>query len=292
MKTLFVLVSSVTFFIMTSPAQAQHITGAGAERNDPWNNCTECHGVDLNGGSGPSCMSCHNDFVSPDLPTNGHHGGDRFTPLNDCAPCHGADLTGLPFGVDWAPSCYDCHGPLWTPLPPISDPNGPYTVDVSQPVLFDGSGSYDHDGTIVSYYWDFGDGFVGSGVSPIHTYPAPGLYTVNLTVTDDGTLTDSATTTAVITFFDADQDGISDQLDNCLYRYNPSQTDCDQDFIGDTCDQDTQDRDGDGVDNSCDNCPDDLNFTQLDADGDGIGDVCDGTPGCGGCAQAPCETEC
>ena len=37
---------------------------------------------------------------------------------------------------------------------------------------FDASGSYDPDGTIVSYEWDFGDGDTGSGVTPSHTFPA------------------------------------------------------------------------------------------------------------------------
>ncbi len=82
--------------------------------------------------------------------------------------------------------------------PPVADPNGPYTGTAGQPVLFDGSGSFDPDGTIVSYAWDFGDGNTGTGVSPSHTYAAVGSYTVSLTVTDDGSLTDTATTTATI----------------------------------------------------------------------------------------------
>lgn len=49
---------------------------------------------------------------------------------------------------------------------------------------FDGSGSSDPDGNIVSYAWDFGDGVSGSGVNPSHTYAA-GTYTVSLTVTDN-----------------------------------------------------------------------------------------------------------
>jgi PKD repeat protein len=82
--------------------------------------------------------------------------------------------------------------------PPVADPNGPYTGTVGSPVTFDGSGSSDPDGTIVSYDWDFGDGSTGTGVSPTHTYGAPGTFTVTLTVTDDDGLTDTASTTATI----------------------------------------------------------------------------------------------
>ena len=83
-------------------------------------------------------------------------------------------------------------------LPPTSDPNGPYTGTTGQPVSFDGSGSSDPDGTIVSYEWDFGDGNNGTGVSPTHTYAAAGTYTVMLTVTDDAGDSDVASTSATI----------------------------------------------------------------------------------------------
>ena len=52
-------------------------------------------------------------------------------------------------------------------------------------VNFDGSGSYDPDGRVVSYKWSFGDGSGGDGVSTSHTFSNPGTYTVVLTVTDD-----------------------------------------------------------------------------------------------------------
>lgn len=82
--------------------------------------------------------------------------------------------------------------------PPVSGPNGPYMGNVGSPVAFDGSGSSDVDGTIASYAWDFGDGGIGTGVNPTHSYGANGTFTVTLTVTDNGGLTDTATTTAVI----------------------------------------------------------------------------------------------
>jgi PKD repeat protein/C1A family cysteine protease len=53
------------------------------------------------------------------------------------------------------------------------------------PVSFDGSGSYDTDGSIVACHWDFGDGASQSGVSVDHTYENAGTFTATLTVTDD-----------------------------------------------------------------------------------------------------------
>ncbi len=84
------------------------------------------------------------------------------------------------------------------PQPPVSDPDGPYSGGVGDVILFDGSGSTDPDGTIVSYDWDFGDGSTGTGMNPSHSYAAVGTYTVRLTVTDDSGLSDPAETTATI----------------------------------------------------------------------------------------------
>ena len=67
------------------------------------------------------------------------------------------------------------------------------TVNNVETVTFDGSGSYDTDGTIVSYAWDFGDGQFGSGVTTTHSYDYSGTYTVTLTVTDEDEATDADT---------------------------------------------------------------------------------------------------
>lgn len=65
---------------------------------------------------------------------------------------------------------------------------------VGSPVGFDGSASRDPDGAIVSYSWSFGDGSPPQeGVAPAHTYTAEGEYTVRLTVTDEGLLTNKVT---------------------------------------------------------------------------------------------------
>jgi len=72
-------------------------------------------------------------------------------------------------------------------------------VFASETISFDASDSYDPDGTIVSYVWDFGDGTNATGVSVDHAYENNGTYTVTLTVTDnDGT---SASISAVKNVF-------------------------------------------------------------------------------------------
>ena len=62
---------------------------------------------------------------------------------------------------------------------------------------FNGSGSTDDIG-IVSYAWTFGDGSTGTGTTPSHTFPAAGSYSVTLTVTDGGGLTNSTVKTVTL----------------------------------------------------------------------------------------------
>jgi len=83
-------------------------------------------------------------------------------------------------------------------VPPVADGDGPYTYKLGEIITFDGSGSYDLDGTIVSYQWTFGDGATGNGERPSHRYARTGTYFVNLTVTDDDGLTDTDMTTVNI----------------------------------------------------------------------------------------------
>ena len=58
---------------------------------------------------------------------------------------------------------------------------------------------------------------------------------------------------------DYDNDGVPNELDNCIYVANSDQKDLDNDTIGDLCD----------------NCPLVPNYEQIDSDEDGLGDQCD-----------------
>ncbi len=72
-----------------------------------------------------------------------------------------------------------------------SPPAADFDVEINgQDVTFTDSSS-DVDGTVMSRSWDFGDGSTATGLSPSHTYASDGIYTVELTVTDDDGAVDS-----------------------------------------------------------------------------------------------------
>jgi len=84
--------------------------------------------------------------------------------------------------------------------PPIADANGPYQGDEGKAIVFDGSGSSDPDGTIVSYEWDLdGDGtYETTGATPSKTWGDDYTGTIGLRVTDDMGATDTDTTTVTV----------------------------------------------------------------------------------------------
>ena len=85
------------------------------------------------------------------------------------------------------------------PQPPIASfTYNPTYPEANQIVTFNASASYDPDGSIVSYTWDFGDGtppITENDPITYHTYTSYGDYTVKLTVTDNDGLTGQTETT-------------------------------------------------------------------------------------------------
>jgi hypothetical protein len=61
----------------------------------------------------------------------------------------------------------------------------PENISVNQTIVFDASESYDPDGVIVSYEWDFGDGTMATGGIVAYIYRNPGSYMVVLQVIDN-----------------------------------------------------------------------------------------------------------
>jgi hypothetical protein len=85
---------------------------------------------------------------------------------------------------------------------PNQPPVARLTADVTEgpaplTVTFDATTSSDPDGTIINFFWDFGDGTSAPGGIASHTY-APGTWTAQLLVTDNkgATANDSVTIVA------------------------------------------------------------------------------------------------
>jgi C1A family cysteine protease len=86
---------------------------------------------------------------------------------------------------------YNATSPVnWVPVAQI---NGSSQGQTNQEMMFDGSGSFDHEGSIVAYEWDFGDGTTATGVTVTHTYTTQGIYLLTLTVTDNASNNDTQT---------------------------------------------------------------------------------------------------
>jgi hypothetical protein len=76
------------------------------------------------------------------------------------------------------------HSPDMDNQPPVADIAAPRFVRRDRPASFDGSNSFDPDGKVVGWNWDFGDGFLMNGQEVEHSFYNPGTYVVTLTVVD------------------------------------------------------------------------------------------------------------
>jgi PKD repeat protein len=84
--------------------------------------------------------------------------------------------------------------------PFLAPPTATFTITpqdpvVNNPVTFNATASFDPDGTIVKWIWDFGDENTGTGETFNHTYASAGDYTVKLKVVDDHGISSSNKTT-------------------------------------------------------------------------------------------------
>jgi PKD repeat protein len=101
---------------------------------------------------------------------------------------------------------------------PVNQP--PVVVALASPeggdaplaVQFSADGSYDPDGTITAYAWDFGDGDTSNEANPSHTYTGAGTYQATLTATDDDGATGSAMVTIDVMAAAQDELHVGDQV--------------------------------------------------------------------------------
>lgn len=82
-------------------------------------------------------------------------------------------------------------------LPPIAKIRLPFRMEARKELTLWASGSFDPDGEIILYQWDFGDG-VAEAVTTKDVHPEyeePGMYTITLAVTDDAGKSDTVSIT-------------------------------------------------------------------------------------------------
>ena len=88
---------------------------------------------------------------------------------------------------------------LFKPELPTATISAPSSLKAGVPASFSASASSDSypGASFTAYSWTWGDGSSGGGVSPTHTFTAPGTYSVTLTVTDSYGLTSALSTQPV-----------------------------------------------------------------------------------------------
>jgi M6 family metalloprotease-like protein len=95
----------------------------------------------------------------------------------------------------------NADGSVENQLPVAVAQVSPNPANIDQPVTFDGVASYDPDGHITNYVWEFGDGQTSNQMTTNHLYSQVGQFTYTLTVTDNDGATDQ--TTGQITISDS-----------------------------------------------------------------------------------------
>jgi chitodextrinase len=122
-------------------------------------------------------------------------------------------------------------------LPPVANGSASEKSGlVGALLMFNGSLSFDPDGYLTNWSWEYGDGTTGTGEKTSHNYLIAGRYTVTLTVTDNDDVTDNDSFMVFITTANYPPtqpaiEGTTHGNKNTLYAYTVRSTDADNDFI-------------------------------------------------------------
>ncbi|MDA3905174.1 MAG: PKD domain-containing protein [Bacteroidales bacterium] len=81
---------------------------------------------------------------------------------------------------------------------PVAIAEGELFANINEVLKFDASKSYDPNGVLTEYLWNFGAGTSKEGVNVSHSFNKPGNYKVSLTVKDETNLSNSSATHELI----------------------------------------------------------------------------------------------
>lgn len=131
--------------------------------------------------------------------------------------------------VDYSPNNYS----NWIPT---SRAGGVYYGNTGQEIIFDASDSFDHEGEISSYHWQFGNGNDSTDKVATYSYEESGIYEITLQVVDNEGNYDEDNTWAFIDETNTPPNkptlkGQTDIKNETLYEYTFSATDPDGDDI-------------------------------------------------------------
>jgi hypothetical protein len=131
------------------------------------------------------------EFIDTPVPYNVTVNGQEWwlTGVNYTYNYDGIVLTKVPPGNNYV----DIYFKIQNNKAPVADFTVSHTViSVGESITVNASNSYDPDGEITNYVWDYGESTYKGGITSFHTFSAEGNYKIILTVTDDDDLIDRA----------------------------------------------------------------------------------------------------
>jgi len=150
-------------------------------------NCVGCHGEDLRGDIAPSCYTCHGEkWLEDRKATNYTSALDKANALLVYVNSHVTNAAEKDRTTQIVNVMISSINKILTPnvLPTVSVAAVPTSGTEPLAVAFTSTAS-DSDGTIDSYYWQFGNGKTSNIANPTHTYSCDGTYIATLRVTDN-----------------------------------------------------------------------------------------------------------
>jgi PKD repeat protein len=183
--------------------------------DDAWPGCTSSQLQEPNGNDADITLNSvaheHNETIT-DPQGNSWFDSSGYEIGDECAYTFGTQLGGAsgaqfnelinghPYQLqqEYSNAQAGCMGSIPLTASFTGAPTSP--VPAGQQITLNGSTASETGGTIAAYAWDFGDGSAAAGgASASHTYTAPGVYTVMLTVTDSKGFSDYRTASVTVT---------------------------------------------------------------------------------------------